>query len=192
MTWSSRMTVWEPLGCHIRIDTFLKTTNPLPSNLGQSWAKRKRINQCQLLSRENHAKEHYDNVRLKENKVRRWICGFHQVVHMSNEVVVSPTFSDEQGFQSRVWGVGVKVQILRPSKNPYPWQGYRGLGIWLLPKLLYHFCRVCQIYVLFCLLWVLQYLFCITNDILVCIFIRYYINSDVHIMFSVGCNTARK
>ena len=35
-------------------------------------------------------------------------------------------FQNPQGIDEGYRGVGVRVHILLPPTNPYPWQGYRG------------------------------------------------------------------
>jgi len=55
--------------------------------------------------------------------------------------------SDEQGFQSRVWGVGVRVWIFRPSKTPTPHQGYRGFRSPVVKKIIHCFFGKCLVWV---------------------------------------------
>jgi len=48
-------------------------------------------------------------------------------------------FEKPQGFQSRVWGVGVRVWIFRPSKTSTPHQGYRSLRSPVVKKIIHYF-----------------------------------------------------
>ena len=56
-------------------------------------------------------------------------------------------FEKPQGFQTRVWGVGVRVWIFRPSKTPTPHQGYRGLRSPVVKKIIHYFFGECLVWV---------------------------------------------
>ena len=70
---------------------------------------------------------------------RDWTLGRNSTVVVYHICSATTSASDEQGFQSRVWGVGVRVWIFRPSKTPTPHQGYRGLRSPVVKKIIHYF-----------------------------------------------------